>query len=103
MVLLKIAEGKVQTSIDLDIAKARARLQLSHQDTRHQIVASTYFGFWTGLLSGAHNELWRKCIHKAFPGSSGVRADLASACNSLQIFRNRLAHPNSLLAADVPF
>jgi len=101
--LLKIAEGKVQTSIDSDISTARMRLQRSDQDTRHQIIASTYLGFWTGLLSSSHDQLWRRSIHKAFPGSSGVRADLASACNGLQLFRNRLAHPNSLLAADVPF
>ena len=101
--LLKIADGQVQTSINADIADARSRLQRNHQDTRHQIIASTYLKFWTGLLSNAHNQLWRASIRKAFPGSSGVRSDLAAACNSLHNFRNRLAHPNSLLAADVPF
>lgn len=47
--------------------------------------------------------LWRSALHKAFPGSSGKRKDVVAVLEALRVFRNRLAHHDSVLAVDVPF
>lgn len=95
----------VQESIDRNVAEVRTRLRREHpsKETRDQIIAGLSFGFWVNLLGSEHEQLWREALHKAFPNSSGKRHDVASALNALRVFRNRLAHHDSLLATDVPF
>jgi hypothetical protein len=96
--------SKNQSSFDESIKKVRQRLRDQHQsrETRDQIVAGTDFGFWTALLHSENEELWRSALHKAFPGSSGKRKDVVAVLEALRVFRNRLAHHDSLLAVDVP-
>ena len=97
--------GKHQSSFDDSIERVRRRLRDQHhsRETRDQIVAGTDFGFWTALLHSENEELWRSALHKAFPGSSGKRKDVVAVLEALRVFRNRLAHHDSLLAVDVPF
>jgi hypothetical protein len=73
------------------------------QETRHQIVAGLSFGFWTGLLGPKYEELWRECLHKAFPNSSGKRKQVSVAVERVRKFRNRLAHHDSTINVDIPF
>ncbi len=103
--LMKLTKGPAQTTADTAIEAARDRLRQKkpHRDTRHQIVAAMNFGFWTDLLGSEFESVWRSALHRAFPHSSGLRKDLSSTANGLRVFRNRLAHPDSLLAVDVPF
>lgn len=81
----------------------RGRLRKQNKDTRHQIVASMSFGFWTGMVGPKYEDLWRTTLHKAFPGSSGKRKDVMKELESLRKIRNRIAHHDSMLNVDVPF
>lgn len=101
--LMPINSGPAQTRISTSIETTRLRLRAQKKEMRPQIIANLSFGFWTNLLGTPHEELWRHSLHSAFPYSSGKRKDVAAACTSLRLFRNRLAHPDSLLAVDVPF
>jgi len=85
------------------VAAVRERLRPQGQETRHQIVAGLGFGFWCGLLGPKYEELWRECLHRAFPGSSGKRKQVATAVERVRKFRNRLAHHDSIIGLDVPF
>ncbi|MFI5926174.1 hypothetical protein ACIA3K_09305 [Micromonospora sp. NPDC051543] len=104
--LLPISTNKaVQDSIDQSVLQVRVRLrnENSSKEKRDQVIAGLSFGFWVNLLGPKHEQLWREAIHKAFPHSSGKRHDVVTALERLRVFRNRLAHHDSLLAADVPF
>lgn len=101
--LMPISKGEAQTKISSAIDSTRERLRAQKQEIRPQIIANLSFGFWTNLLGTPHEELWRHALYSAFPLSSGKRKDVAAALNNLRLFRNRLAHPDSLLAVDVPF
>lgn len=81
----------------------RDRLRGQNKDTRHQIIASMSFGFWTGMVGPKYEDLWRTTLHKAFPGSSGKRKDVMKELESLRKIRNRIAHHDSMLNVDVPF
>lgn len=81
----------------------RERLRQEGRETRDQIVAAMSFGFWSGMLGPAYEELWRACLHRAFPGSSGRRADVAATAEGVRRFRNRVAHHDSVLHVDFPF
>ncbi|WP_433283639.1 hypothetical protein [Micromonospora sp. CA-244673] len=96
---------ETQERIDRNVSEVRTRLRREHprKETRDQIIAGLSFGFWVGLFGSEHEQLWRDALHRAFPHSSGKRHDVASALNALRVFRNRLAHHDSLLATDVPF
>lgn len=95
--------GKAQTAIDTQVERVRDRLRKvsPRRDTRDQIVAGLDFGFWTSLLHTDYDQLWRDAIRKAFPHSPGRRSDVVSLLEALRLFRNRLAHHDSLLNVDV--
>lgn len=101
--LMPISKGEAQTKISTSIESTRERLRAQKQEIRPQIIANLSFGFWTNLFGTQHEQLWRDALHSSFPLSSGRRKDVAAALNNLRLFRNRLAHPDSLLAVDVPF
>jgi len=81
----------------------RERLRQEGRETRDQIVAAMSFGFWSGMLGPGYEELWRSCLHRAFPGSSGRRSEVAAAAEGVRRFRNRIAHHDSVLNIDFPF
>ncbi|WP_342318706.1 hypothetical protein [Corynebacterium mayonis] len=85
------------------IEKVRERLRARNQETRDQIVANLSFGFWSGWLGSKYEELWRQCLHKAFPHSPGRRADVAGIVEQIRKFRNRVAHHDSLLNVAIKF
>ena len=98
-------DGATQKRIDQDVHVVRDRLrQISaRREVRGQIIAGLSFGFWVHLVGPKHEDLWRLATRHAFPYSSGKRKDVASALNALNVFRNRLAHHDSLLSTDVVF
>ncbi len=62
-----------------------------------KIVAEIMFGFWTYLLSDAHEKtIWVPYLHKAFPKGTD-RGLLNDALGSLRVFRNRVAHHENIL------
>ncbi|WP_241832889.1 hypothetical protein [Amycolatopsis sp. CB00013] len=85
------------------VAAVRERLRPQRKETRHQIIAGLSFGFWSGLLGPKYEELWRDCLHRAFPNSSGKRKQVAVAVERVRKFRNRLAHHDSTINVDIPF
>ncbi|ONI70473.1 hypothetical protein ALI144C_48390 [Actinosynnema sp. ALI-1.44] len=85
------------------VAVVRERLRPLGQESRHQIVAGLSFGFWAGLIGPKYEDLWRECIHRAFPNSSGKRKQIAIAVERVRRFRNRLAHHDSTINVDIPF
>ncbi|MBD0022542.1 hypothetical protein GII33_13935 [Gordonia pseudamarae] len=85
------------------IETERSRLRPNGKDTRHQIVAAMSFGFWTQMTGNKYDDLWRTALFKAFPGSSGRRADVSRELEALRKLRNRIAHHDSMLNVDVPF
>jgi hypothetical protein len=85
------------------VAAVRERLRPQRQESRHQIVAGLSFGFWSGLLGPKYEELWRDCLHRAFPNSSGKRKQIAVAVERIRKFRNRIAHHDSTISVDIPF
>jgi hypothetical protein len=96
------------------VESVRQRLQQQEQsftnmkmrpirDSRHQIIAGMSFGFWSGLTGPKYEDLWRECLHRAFPNSSGRRKDVSTALERVRKFRNRLAHHDSMINVDVPF
>ncbi|MGM1058210.1 hypothetical protein [Saccharothrix sp. Mg75] len=85
------------------VAAVRERLLPQRKESRHQIVAGLSFGFWSGLLGPKYEELWRDCLHRAFPHSSGKRKQVAVAVERVRKFRNRLAHHDSTINVDIPF
>ncbi|KZB82374.1 hypothetical protein AVL48_10700 [Amycolatopsis regifaucium] len=85
------------------VAAVRERLRPQRKETRHQITARLSFGFWSGLLGPKYEELWRDCLHGAFPNSSGKRKQVAVAVERVRKFRNRLAHHDSTINVDIPF
>ncbi|CAM3667225.1 hypothetical protein KIPE111705_19655 [Kibdelosporangium persicum] len=78
-------------------------LRAQGKESRHQIIAGLSFGFWSGLLGPKYEELWRDCLHKAFPYSSGKRKQVSVAVERVRRFRNRLAHHDSTINVDMPF
>jgi hypothetical protein len=85
------------------VAAVRERLRPLRKESRHQIVAGLSFGFWSAILGTRYEELWRDCLHRAFPNSSGKRKQVLVAIERVRKFRNRLAHHDSLINVDVPF
>lgn len=81
----------------------RDRLRGSGRDNRHQIVANLSFGFWSGMFGKDYDELWRECLHKAFPYGDGRRKTIGPALEAVRKLRNRVAHHDSVLGVDVPF
>jgi hypothetical protein len=85
------------------VAVVRERLRPQRKETRDQIIAGLSFGFWVGLLGPKYEDLWRDSLHRAFPGSSGLRKHVAGALERARKFRNRLAHHDSIINVDLPF
>ncbi len=98
--LMPIPDG---ADLSAAVEVVRRRLRPMKRESRNQIVAGLGFGFWSGLLGRKYEQLWRDCLHRAFPNSSGQRKQLAAAVEGVRKFRNRLAHHDSLLNVDVPF
>lgn len=85
------------------VTAVRERLRPLHKESRHQIIAGLSFGFWSGILGPRYEGLWRDCLRRAFPNSSGDRKQVAVAIERVRKFRNRLAHHDSLINVDIPF
>lgn len=48
-----------------------------NQPTRGRVVARLGFGFWRALFDKHYDQLWVSHLHRAFPGSSGNRSEVA--------------------------
>lgn len=104
--MLPMVTGASHDAITKEIEITRARLRgiSADRDSRDQIIAGLSFGFWTELFGSKHEELWRSALSAALPGTpNGRRKNVTAKLERLRLFRNRLAHHDSLLAQDVLF
>ena len=69
--------------------------------TRARVVANLSFGFWRALLDKHYKELWIENLRHSFPNGSGNRKQVASLMARLNPFRNRLAHHEAIINADI--
>jgi hypothetical protein len=63
---------------------------------RSRVLAGLPFSFWKGLFSRRYEELWRTRLRHAFPGA-GLRREILEPLTNLHLWRNRIAHHDSLL------
>lgn len=86
------------------IAKARAvlaRLEREGYPREHpRIIAALPFSFWKGLFARRYEQLWRTRLRRAFPGV-GLRREILEPLTNLHLWRNRIAHHDSLLGQDL--
>ncbi|MGC2372275.1 MAG: hypothetical protein WA484_00220 [Solirubrobacteraceae bacterium] len=75
---------------------ARIRRE-GHLATRARVVAGLAFGFWRALFDKRYDRLWVSHLHRAFPGGSGDRSEVAALMSTLVPFRNRLAHHETII------
>lgn len=78
------------------------RLTRAHRTpTRGRVVAGLSFGFWRALFDKKYDGLWVSNLHRAFPASSGDRAEIATLMANLVPFRNRLAHHETIVRRQI--
>lgn len=97
--LTPLVKGSAQGRFDEKVREARSRLQKEGKDSRDQVVAALTFGFWTGMLHAEFDALWQPALRAAFPLANS-RSDVSAVAEPLRVFRNRVAHHDSLLAVD---
>lgn len=71
----------------------------------NNLVAILSFGFWTGLLGSKYeNQLWRRCLYRAFVNKPKpyLRKDMHREFDLIRLLRNRIAHHEPILRADLP-
>lgn len=83
------------------VITAIERLERGTQITRARVVAGVPFSFWSGLFGRPYDEIWRDRLHNAFPHGPGRRKDLPPRMLRVRLFRNRLAHHDSILGQDI--
>ncbi|MEU6130630.1 hypothetical protein ABZ805_15760 [Saccharopolyspora sp. NPDC047091] len=88
------------------IAKARGQaargLPRGTEPPPGKVIAELSFGFWRFLTSRRHHDrLWIPLLHRAFPRGT-ARADLDRPLGRLHGLRNRAAHHENLLRANLP-
>lgn len=71
--------------------------------TSGRVVAELTFGFWCGLTSKVYSaHLWVPHLHKAFPHKRLGRKEACERLNELRLLRNRIAHHECILEANLP-
>lgn len=86
------------------IAKVRgvlARLKREGYPREHpHVIAALPFSFWKGLFARRYESLWRTRLRHAFPGA-GLRREILEPLTNLHLWRNRIAHHDSILGQDL--
>lgn len=64
------------------------------------LVAALSFSFWTTMVSGQYEDLWRQKLHAIASTTAGkplARKDLSRPLNQIRTLRNRIAHHEPIL------
>jgi len=83
------------------VVNAMSRLERGGVVTRGRVVARLSFSFWADLFGRRYEGLWREGLRCAFSNGAVTRKDVGTRLRRLQLFRNRIAHHDSLLNQDV--
>ena len=79
------------------VAETIVRLKRANKSpTEDRVIAGLYFSFWSGMVGGKYEELWRRSLAKAFPHAAN-RNEVAGPVNRAVQLRNKLAHHEPLL------
>lgn len=72
--------------------------------SRSQVVAELTFDFWSNLLRAEYGDLWRTTLTTVFPNLVRPmnRHDVQSMARAVNRLRNRVAHHEPILDANVP-
>lgn len=84
--------------VEETIARVRQR---GKRVTDNRVVATLSFGFWASLVGKNYDELWKSCLHLAFPHGSGLRRDVAGPLNRICQLRNGVAHHEAIFSLPV--
>lgn len=94
---------KLAKDLSPKVNEARVDAARYNFESRDHIVSRLMFGFWANMLSRKHDELWQKTLHNAFPNARRPRNEVMSHIEGVRLFRNRVAHHDSLLGVNIPF
>lgn len=75
--------------------------RMGKEPTRARVISNLSFGFWRALLDRRYKQLWIDRLHRAFPNGSGNRKEAAQLMARLNPFRNRVAHHESIINANI--
>jgi hypothetical protein len=75
--------------------------RMKKRPTRARVIASLSFGFWRALFDKRYKGLWIDRLHRGFPNGNGDRKQVAQLMSNLNPFRNRLAHHESIINANI--
>jgi hypothetical protein len=64
-----------------------------------KVIAELPFGFWSSLIAGRFDTLWRASLHKAFPHARVPRRIVHWRLETLRRLRNRIAHHEPVLTS----
>jgi hypothetical protein len=64
-----------------------------------KVIAELPFGFWSSLVAGRFDPLWRVSLHKAFPNAAVPRRVVHWRLETLRRLRNRIAHHEPVLTS----
>lgn len=75
--------------------------RMKKRPTRSRVVANLSFGFWRALFDRQYKQLWIDRFRHAFPNGTGDRKEVARLMAKLNPFRNRLAHHEAIINANI--
>ncbi|MEI7668569.1 MAG: Abi family protein [Pseudomonadota bacterium] len=68
------------------------------------LIAELNLGLWVNLFNNQYDELFRKCLRKAFISPTGIlqRKQLSKILHAILKLRNRIAHYEPIIDYDLP-
>jgi Abi-like protein len=87
------------------IRKAKDTISKNHKRISNpDMVSALTFGLWVNLYNKPYEELWRKCLAKAFPHRPAIltRKHMRETLHPILRLRNRIAHYEPILSLDLP-
>ncbi len=94
-------EAIIFGNLKAKLQKARHDLTAEkYEPTSGRIISVLTFGFWTGLLSPHHEDLWRSTLHEIArkeDGSHFARKAFTRNLTPIRVLRNRIAHHEPIL------
>lgn len=94
-------EAIISGNLKAQLQKARADLTAENREhTSGRVISVLTLGFWTGLLSPEHENLWRSALNEAFRKADGTgfaRKHITRQITPIRVLRNRIAHHEPIL------
>jgi hypothetical protein len=90
------------------LVNQRGQLRIAYEElarerkepTPGRIIAALTFSFWTAMLAGEYEDLWRSTLYKIATSPDGrhlPRKDLSRPLRPIRVLRNRIAHHEPIL------